>query len=108
MFIIIIIGESSTLPRSFKRALPVSPLANKARAMDPSDSDPPSPLEEPEGDGEVFFEHGVGTQVMLVSATSQAEALLIDQARRLLTDEEVEAFKEKLKQVSTITLYDLS
>jgi len=46
-----------------------------------------------------FFEHGMGSQIMLASSGSQAKQLLLDRARRTLEHSEVEALQGKLKQV---------
>ena len=47
-----------------------------------------------------FFEPGLaGTQVMLAFATSQAEQLLMDESRRLLTEPEMLALKAHLQEV---------
>ena len=78
----------------------VSPLAtHETRASTSS----PSPMSSPDmGSLKVkpkFFERGIGTQVMLASMTSQAEQLLFDKARRLLSKEDVEILKEDFEQV---------
>ena len=46
-----------------------------------------------------FFEYGMGTQMMMASTSSQAKQLLLDRARRLLADSDMEALKDKLKMV---------
>ena len=50
-----------------------------------------------------FFEHGMGSQIMLASSGSQAKQLLLDRARRTLEQPEVEALQEQLKEVHTDT-----
>lgn len=49
-----------------------------------------------------FFAHGMGTQLMLASASSQAEQLLLDRARRLLGSREVEALLKRLNKVGSL------
>lgn len=46
-----------------------------------------------------FFQHGVGSQMMLASATSQAKQMLLDSARRHLSGHEIDKLQEKLGQV---------
>ena len=59
----------------------------------------PTTEEEEETDGPKFFQHGVGTQLMLASLSSSAKAMLMDSARRLLGTEEIQALTERLKEV---------
>ncbi len=46
-----------------------------------------------------FFEYGVGTQVMLSSASSQAMGILLSRARKLLDAAAVGELRERIKQV---------
>lgn len=60
---------------------------------------PTTEEEEEETGGPKFFQHGVGTQLMLASLSSSAKAMLMDSARRLLGEEEIQALTERLKEV---------
>lgn len=75
----------------------VSPLAmHETRAFPSSPSPTSSPKVKPK-----FFEKGLGTQVMLANISSQAEQLLFDKARRILSKEDLEILKEDLVQVGS-------
>ena len=107
-------GSSSSLfrPSKPRKVVGLSPLAtheSKATSSSPptrrTHVDPPiahSQREQPTTDSsQHFFEHGMGSQIMLASSGSQAKQLLLDRARRTLEQLEVEALQEKLKQVYT-------
>lgn len=86
-----------------RKQMVVSPLAtHEARAS------VSSPISSPEAGPlhvkSKFFEKGIGTQVMLASMTSQAEQLLFDKARRVLSEEDAEILKEDLVQVNCIVM----
>ena len=49
--------------------------------------------------GGMFFRYGVGTQLMLATASSRAKSLLEDSARRCLDAEEMAALTERLREV---------
>ena len=49
--------------------------------------------------GGMFFRYGVGTQLMLATASSSAKALMEDGARRCLDPEEIAALTERLREV---------
>ena len=51
------------------------------------------------GDDSKFFQHGVGSQMMLASATSQAKQMLLDSGRRHLSGHETDKLQEKLDLV---------
>ena len=98
-------GSSSSLLRPSKprKVVGLSPLATHESKA--TSSSPPTrrthvdPLTA--DSSQHFFEHGMGSQIMLASSGSQAKQLLLDRARRTLEQPEVEALQEKLKQVYT-------
>ncbi len=53
-----------------------------------------------------FFEYGVGTQVMLSSASSQAMGILLSRARKLLDAAAVGELRERIKQVGKLTHFN--
>ena len=65
----------------------VSPLATAQMKASPEEQSAP-------------FEYGMGTQVMLSSVQTPARELLIAQARRELTEEEVEELTVAIENVS--------
>ena len=76
----------------------ISPLATSQHKASPTVGDTAQPVAD---DEENPFEYGLGTQVMLSSMQTPAMELLVDQARRLLNEEEVEELVEVLDNVST-------
>ena len=96
------------IQRSRSTTAVVSPLAVHALKAEGAPKDHDKQLHQPtesandEGLAEPsFFEPGLaGTQVMLAFATSQAEQLLMDECRRLLTDSEMHALKDHLQEVT--------
>ena len=53
-----------------------------------------------------FFEYGLGSQMMLSSATTiKARELMVDRARRLVSEAEVQTLLEKLRMVTDMKNY---
>jgi len=109
-------GSSSShfRPSKPKKVVGMSPLATHESKA--TSSSPPTrrthvdthtahyQMEQPTADSsQHFFEHGMGSQIMLASSGSQAKQLLLDRARRTLEQPEVEALQEQLKEVYTDT-----
>ena len=108
-------GSSSHFrPSKPRKVVGMSPLATHESKA--TSSSPPtrrihvdthtahSQREQPTADSsQHFFEHGMGSQIMLASSGSQAKQLLLDRARRTLEQPEVEALQEQLKEVYTNT-----
>ena len=101
---ILLPGSSSSLPRPNKprKAVGLSPLAtheSRAASTSPTTGEATSQRQPTADSSQQFFEHGIGSQIMLASSGSQAKQLLLDRARRTLEHSEVEALQGKLKQV---------
>ena len=108
-------NQLSTPVRPPPEPRPVSPLAttsvsaNRSPTTSPQQSlstertlavlpekVPPSVLEPHDAK---FFQHGVGSQMMLASATSRAKQMFLDSARRHLSSHDVDQLQDKLSQV---------
>ena len=95
-FILSLSGGSPLLQRSNLGSNGISPLATSQQKASSTFKDTEQPMAD---DEENPFEYGLGTQVMLSSMQTPARELLVDQARRLLNEEEVEELTEVLDNV---------
>ena len=67
-----------------------------------SDSSITEKKQQPDKRDPKFFEYGLGSQMMLSFATTvKARELMVDRARRLLSEAEVQTLLEKIRMVNT-------
>lgn len=88
-------GASPMLHRSNPR-----PTSNSVSPLVVAHQKPPEHLQSDEFKDDTPFEYGLGTQVMLSSMQTPARGMLVNQARRLLTEDEVTRLEELLDNVS--------